>query len=312
MPRIFLYEGHTRATIERILVNSPKFADTEILSSKQGIFSFGNMHDLLIDFDLMFVRLHIRPPNGTTEEEIRKFFNVREWFNVMLSASQTVSDDRFVNHPLKALLAESKPLQLKVAEACGFVVPKTLFSNDPEAQLDFVRGGREPFVAKPIDNSLIANPKDPSDTLMVLTRRISEDDLQGASSSVDDPPCIIQEEVHKEFELRVILYGDQIRLFKIDSQRHTRSKIDFRWQQANPELYSTIDDAWGLFKPCRQYLDELGLDSGVFDFAIRPDGTPVFFECNPNGQWAGINSFASGDLDKVAADYFRMRLDEHL
>ena len=36
------------------------------------------------------------------------------------------------------------------------------------------------------------------------------------------------------------------------------------------------------------FLERLGLDTGVFDFAVDPHGATVFFECNPDGQWGAL------------------------
>lgn len=44
----------------------------------------------------------------------------------------------------------------------------------------------------------------------------------------------------------------------------------------------------GIDERCVQYLGQMGLGFGAFDFIERPDGEVVFLECNPNGQYGWL------------------------
>ncbi|MFC5183451.1 hypothetical protein [Actinomadura harenae] len=37
-----------------------------------------------------------------------------------------------------------------------------------------------------------------------------------------------------------------------------------------------------------RYLKVFGLEFGCFDFGLTERDEPVFFECNPNGQWSWL------------------------
>lgn len=59
-------------------------------------------------------------------------------FGAVLSALRC----RWVNHPHRNAIAESKPLQLATAAACGLTIPDTFITNDPEAARAFVTAKR--------------------------------------------------------------------------------------------------------------------------------------------------------------------------
>lgn len=309
--RILFYEGHASGRLRQELGGSNALRDVPIDSAYEDTFSFSRAEQLIERYSLMFVRLHIRPPNSLAKSHVEDFFRTREWFNVMLAVAEFVGPHFFVNHPIKALIAESKILQLQTASAVGLETPDFLFSNDPAKQMEFLDQHPEGCVVKPIDNSVFPSPKKEGDSVFLFTRRITKAEFEALDQHEDGrrpPPAILQEEIRKRFELRVVMYGSIIRIFKIDSQKCASSKIDSRWQLNNADLYSMISDQWGLRQLCRSYLDQLGLDSGVFDFAVKNDGNIIFFECNPNGQWLGVNEYAGGDLVEEVGCYYRDRV----
>jgi len=65
--------------------------------------------------------------------------------------------------------------------------------------------------------------------------------------------------------------------------------------------YETISD--DLTSRLADYLRRFGLHSGVFDLAIRRDGLPVFFECNPNGQWYDTDKALGGRIMDLTAQH---------
>jgi hypothetical protein len=144
---------------------------------------------------------------------------------------------------------------------------------------------------------------------VLFTREIGADSIGDSPGHEATSPVILQERIDKAFELRAVAYGEEVRFIKIDSQRDERTRLDFRRRLSDASLYSMMEDDWALAERCIAYCRALGLDSGVFDFAVSPDNQPIFFECNPNGQWGGMNEAAGGDIDRVAARYIRQRVD---
>ena len=50
------------------------------------------------------------------------------------------------------------------------------------------------------------------------------------------------------------------------------------------------------------YMEAFGLNFGCFDFAVTKSGEPVFFECNPNGQWQWVENLTGLPIGKAIAE----------
>ncbi|MGH6612702.1 hypothetical protein [Sphingomonas sp.] len=249
----------------------------------------------------------MRPPSGYSSVELNSFFSAREWFNIVLSFTEILPPDKFLNHPIRSLIAESKPLQLDTAKKVGFRIPETIFTNNPAVMREFAMNVGQ-CIAKPVDTSITANPDNPEDTLILFTRDISASSIKDSESYQSTSPMILQERIDKKYELRAVVYGDAVRFIKIDSQRDERTRLDFRRKLSDSSMYSISQDEFSLGNKCIAYCRAMGLDSGVFDLAIPLTGDPVFFECNPNGQWGGMNTSAGGDIHQMAAQYVADRV----
>jgi hypothetical protein len=53
---------------------------------------------------------------------------------------------------------------------------------------------------------------------------------------------------------------------------------------------------------CHAYLKALGLELGVFDFAVTGDGAWWFLECGPGSQWAWLEEETGAPIAEAIAD----------
>ena len=136
----------------------------------------------------------------------------------------------WVNPPMASDLASQKILQHEAALSCGFSMPDTLYSNDPEEIRRFItrEGGRVIFKV------LTGAPWRDSRTRWVsYAAPLSEAQL------VDDDllrqtPSIYQTIIPKAYELRVTVMGRQVFTAKVLSQETEEGKLD--WRRAYREL----------------------------------------------------------------------------
>ena len=87
----------------------------------------------------------------------------------------------------------------------------------------------------------------------------------------------------KEFEVRLTVVGDEMFPVAIRS-RSEAGKADWRSDYDALE-YEPVDLPAEVARRVRRFMNIYGLNYGAFDFAVRPDGEWVFYECNPAGQW---------------------------
>ena len=145
---------------------------------------------------------------------------------------------RWINHPSKVADAEFKPLQLAVANQCGFAVPRTVVTNEAQVAREFFGSTASAVVYKPLSAANIATP---DGVALVFTSRVCVEDIEDGDFSVT--MNLIQEWVPKRFDARVTVFGDRVfgvAIHGLTADAHLDWRIDYsalRYEQvAVPEF----------------------------------------------------------------------------
>ncbi len=207
-----------------------------------------------------------------------------------------------VNSPVRALVADRKPYQLRIAREVGFTIPPTLFSNDPVEIRSAIRdwGGRAIYKAFGSENNFWLDSEGRK-ILGLFTTVIEESSLPD-DSIISLTPGIYQPLIPKAFELRVTVFGSAVFATKIFSQEQERSQVDWRNGQRSLR-YESIDAPPDLAKRCRSMLRRLGLLMGCFDFVVTPDQAVIFLEVNEGGQFLWLESVSGAPLLDAFSDF---------
>ena len=132
--------------------------------------------------------------------------------------------------------ANFKLLQLKLASQCGFIIPTTLCSNDPNEIQEFLKVYENRGV---IYKSLCSNFWFEDKKIKIsYTNKITLNDLP-KNDLLQLVPGIYQPEIKKKYELRVVCFGDYIVAAKLNSQLHEDSKLDWRAMQSYCQIWCT-------------------------------------------------------------------------
>lgn len=188
---------------------------------------------------------------------------------------------KWVSHPKNISYANVKLHQLYLARSLGFAIPKSLCTNDPNLALNFIREVGD-VVVKPFKSNVVETDNGPA---VIYTSRVDESAIKGISA-IKFAPHFFQEEIAKVKEYRVTIIGRDAFITSIDSQSDPNLKLDWRTATNRPKEWSTDDLPDETLKKCFAMVEAYNLNYGAFDFALTPDGQIVFFELNPNGQWA--------------------------
>ena len=195
--------------------------------------------------------------------------------------------------------AESKDLQLRLAEQIGMQIPRTLVSNDPAAVRAFAAECGGNIVTKM--QASFAVYEDGKENV-VFTNPVSAADLADLDG-LKYCPMVFQERVEKALELRVTVVGNRVFAASIDSQRHARGKAD--WRRVGAE---TVDQ-WQPFDLPQQVeqhvlalADALHLNYGAADFILTPDDRFVFLEINPSGEFFWLDRGPEHPISAAIAD----------
>lgn len=209
-------------------------------------------------------------------------------------------------------MAASKMLQYDIAQKVGFNVPATCFSNRKDDIICFASHFRE-VALKPIASEGI-DYRDGTERVF-YTQKID-------SFSLEDVPKeaflqtanFVQEYLPKAYELRVTVVCDKIFSCRIDAQQldEDDGRVDWRQGYDKGLKHSVYQLPEEIARKCLDYLKEMKLNFGAFDFVVTPSGEYFFLECNPNGQWLWIEMRTglkiSEAITEVLSDFKRIEI----
>jgi glutathione synthase/RimK-type ligase-like ATP-grasp enzyme len=206
----------------------------------------------------------------------------------------------WVNHPEKQVSADYKPFQLHLAQVCGFQIPPTLLTNDPDEVMLFYQQCQEKMIYKPLSTSTIQVDGDTKFSA-IYTTRIDETRLTEILSSVPTTACLFQRLIPKKIEIRVTVIGTSIFAAEIHSQHSPKSRIDFR-QGYDDLQYAVHTLPQDMAYKCLTLVHRLGLAFAAIDLILTPDDQYVFLELNASGQFSWIEAETNLPLHQTLAE----------
>lgn len=212
-----------------------------------------------------------------------------------------------LNPPATTRAAQNKHQQLAVAAAVGFEVLATLYSTDPAALAEFAKRCGAVVVKTIGQQSFVETDEEGNDLTHTFGARVfNADDLVPHLESVEETQLYLQQAVDKVAEHRITVLPGEVIDCRFDTTALPPGEIDYRghFRQLPKQV---VDVPAPLEGRLRDYLKRMGLRSGCFDFAERADGSLVFFECNPAGEWLWIQRATGVDISGAVA----RRLIEH-
>lgn len=207
---------------------------------------------------------------------------------------------RILPHPTSDYEADFKLYQLHVAAAVGLKTPKTVVSNH-ESWIKFFSPDTNEFCIKAL--SAFHWWIDNNTEYALKSARITRADILEHAQDLHLCPMLIQEYVEKKYEWRVTIVGDSVFSCRLDSQRVRGAEED--WRQIDIALipHEILPLPGDIVKKLLKYMEFFKLNFGAFDLIEQPDGTFVFLECNPNGQWLWIELLTDAPISKAIAQF---------
>ncbi len=207
-----------------------------------------------------------------------------EWNKTLTGLYTSLKQTQWLNFYRDAYKAENKYLQSEVAQRLGFMLPATIVSNDKEKLLSFasVHGA---VVMKLMNQEFYKAPDGSYKGLYV--NKLTFDDLASFGDSSENP-IMLQKYTEKDFEVRYTVVGNEHFVCKIDSQKSSKAKVDWRRYDLPQTPHYQIEPPEDIRGKVAQLMSELKLNYGALDFIVCPDGTWVFLEINSMGQFLWI------------------------
>ncbi len=240
----------------------------------------------LSDFDVVWNR-RMLAPKVPPHIDPRDREYVAQQIRFADTALRNLLRDAFWINPYDAARnADQKPVQLKLAQRNGLMIPETLISNRPEAIRAFI--DRHPSV---IHKPLIGAAWEENDkTLSTYTARVRIDDLPG-DDLLRAAPGIFQAQVKKKFEVRAQFFGASCFALKIDPSRIEYGEMDWRLHQHGDMTDGSVTLPDQVYQACLKQMRSLGLVAGAFDFIVTPDDEWIYLEVNEAGQFIFVEQW---------------------
>lgn len=209
----------------------------------------------------------------------------------------------WINDPRTRIRSNSKLLQLSFAQEAGFVIPKTIVTNDPEMVRQFCSDLEGAVALKPLQPAVWTPRAGPP--LLSFTSRLDPADLQHRADSIRKAPSIYQEYLAKDHELRVFFMGHSYFAAKLFSQDHQENAEDWRLQYVTRRRIriERVSLPAEVIASCHHLMRSLGIVTGSFDFIVSPDGVISFLEVNPMGQFLWLDSHPEFPLLSAFCDF---------
>lgn len=175
-------------------------------------------------------------------------------------------------------LAETNKLRnLEIAKECGFIIPKTIITQNAE----FVQNIKEKKVIKPIGESFpfyINN----------IGYRIFTEKLDKVIIPKEFFPSLIQEEIERDIEIRVFVILETQEFFAMAIRNNCKETLDYRSANSRNRFFPyKLEYDVCLKLSC--FMEKIGLDTASFDLIRNKRGQYVFLEVNPQGNIEMLN-----------------------
>jgi hypothetical protein len=203
-----------------------------------------------------------------------------------------------------------KPYQQAIAASVGFRVPPTLVSNDKSSVQAFQGQNGHRLIMKSVSGGKVGTVADGGENVpyVVMTMRVSPEDLEAAApEEIAFCPHFFQREIEKSHELRVVVVDDRVLAFRIDSQDHELSSLDWR-KGIEVAGFAAVSLDEGTVAQIRAFMGRMGLFTGSLDLIVDPEQQVWFLECNQDGAWGWLDDIAEGAIARAFADGFARRL----
>jgi predicted ATP-grasp superfamily ATP-dependent carboligase len=206
-------------------------------------------------------------------------------------------DTRWVNHPDRNRLADSKPEQLRRARDLGFAVPTSLITNSGNLAREFVAAQAASVVCKPLFSGRIETN---TGLRLFFTSQLDAQAV-AALDELGPEPYLFQALITKRYDVRATVIGDEVFAARIESQLTPEAEVDWRRADSLTLPYQTETLSPDVEAACIDLVRSYGLLFGAIDLAFTDEGY-VFFEINPNGQWGWIEQRTDLPLRARLAD----------
>lgn len=237
--------------------------------------------------DVVWIRQPELPlPNPEVLESDKKFADHEyQSFHGSIAYMLEALPVRCVNKYSAAQFINNKGVQLHLANACGFKVPRTLFSNSPQAARSFLTSNSSRMICKAFATHMWERPDQGkvaiTKTFEITSEQLPEDEIFTFA------PGIYQDMVVKQFDVRTVLMGNRVYSHAL---HNPKKALDWRADACHGRVeVEPIATPRDIEERLVAFAGRAGICFGSVDFAVDMAGQWWFLEINEEGQFLWLD-----------------------
>lgn len=228
----------------------------------------------------------------------RNFFK-QEYSSLISNLHKILSKHHWINSPEANTAASGKIRNIEVAKKLGLKAPPTIVSNELDSIYEFSEKFPTNILIKPFNSFEIHTDNKLSHC---VARKISLRDIETNAESIKLAPVFLQQYIDKNFELRVVVIGENVFSTAIFSQEHDKAIEDWRCAPLNELRYSAYSLPEKVNRALVNFNKFFGLEFSVFDMIVGKDNEIYFLECNPDGEWYWLELATEVNISRCIAE----------
>jgi hypothetical protein len=219
----------------------------------------------------------------------------QEWSAAIEGWLARIPTYRWINHPAANATASYKIEQLFRASQMGLRVPDTLVTQSSNEATKFYYSHDGAIVVKPITSGYIER-EDPDKDTVIYTQPVTLERL-GLFASCATCPTLLQERINKKQDIRVIIVDEDVHAVALTTAKaNTAQPVDVRENNFIDIAYSPTKLPDVIKALIRDYVRSYNLRFAAIDMAVDDRDRWIFFELNPNGQWAWLDLAGAANI----------------
>lgn len=238
---------------------------------------------------LNFESVHAANLRGEVRKEVDVFM---EYLSTLLKNKKWLTSFQKINI--------NKIEALNIAQDCGLIIPKSCIVNNKEEALKFWNQHPEGVITKTISGSR-GHYIHEDDTYVMLTTDMTHDRMEDLPAYF--LPTLFQAKVKADFEIRVFYLDKQFFPTAILTPKSARSvdrKMDNNTASTHFVPYQLPAE---IMEKLDVFMEKIDLNTGSIDLMKCQDGSLVFLEVNPVGQYSAESERCNYKIEKSIAEW---------
>lgn len=207
-----------------------------------------------------------------------------EWRHSLDGFFKQIPIPKWINHPYNNANAISKIEQLVRAREYGLLIPDSIVTQHRNKFDSFSKKHSFGIITKPISHGYVS---DGDSVHNIYTTEINTNECD--FTHLSNCPTLFQEKINKVSDIRISYIDGLMDAAEIIFTENGQQRLDIRKNNMEGVQYKPIELPKDIASNLERLVKSYSLRFAAIDMGIRSDGEWIFFEINPNGQWAWLD-----------------------